>query len=158
MTRSVRKLGYRWVFFLALCLFFKAGAASNHFVQIYFSDGQSVHAELAVTPEERAQGLMFRQKIEFGQGMLFVFEREGIYSFWMKNMLIPLDLVWLDREKRVVHIERDVPPCTENPCPTYTSKVPALYVLELKAGSFEKRGLKMFDRLDFVLPIQKRPE
>jgi len=155
MMRSARRVSRRWMFFLALSTFLKVGMASNQFVQIYFPDGQSVRAELAVTPEERAQGLMFRQKIEFDQGMLFVFEREGIYSFWMKNMAVYLDLIWLDKEKRIVHVEREVPPCAEEPCPTYASNVPALYVLELRAGSFEKRGLKMFDRLDFILPHQK---
>jgi uncharacterized membrane protein (UPF0127 family) len=140
------------IFFLAISILLKGGTASERFVRIYFPDGRSVRAELAVTPEERAQGLMFRQKIEFDQGMLFVFDREGIYSFWMKNMVIPLDLIWLDKEKRIVHVERNVPPCEGEPCPTYTSKVPALYVLELEAGSFEKRELEMFDRLDFILP------
>jgi uncharacterized membrane protein (UPF0127 family) len=157
MIRSFGKASNRWIFLLVLCALIDRGAASDHFVSIYFPDGLSVRAELAVTPEERAQGLMFRQKIGFDQGMLFVFEREGAYSFWMKNMLIPLDLIWLDKEKRIVHVERDVPPCTEEPCPTYASKVPALYVLELKAGSFEKRDLKIFDRLDFTLPDLKHP-
>ncbi len=153
--KSTGRVSRRWIFFLAICIFLKIGIASNQFVQIYFPDGQSVQAELAVTPEERAQGLMFRQKISFDQGMLFVFEKEGIYSFWMKNMAVYLDLIWLDKEKRIVHVERKVPPCEEEPCPTYASNVPALYVLELRAGSFEKRGLKMFDRLDFILPQQK---
>lgn len=152
MARSMKQVSRRGVFFLALSLLLKLGTASSQFVQIYFPDGRSVRAELAITPEERAQGLMFRQKLAFDQGMLFVFEREGIHSFWMKNMLIPLDLIWLDKEKRVVHVEHKVPPCAKEPCPTYASKVPALYVLELKAGSFKERGLKLFDRLDFVLP------
>ncbi len=144
------------IFLLVISVLLKGGMATDRFVRIYFSDGRSVRAELAVTPEERAKGLMFRQKIEFDQGMLFVFEREGIYSFWMKNMVIPLDLIWLDKEKRIVHVERNVLPCDEDPCPTYTSKIPALYVLELEAGSFEKRGLEIFDRLDFILPYQKK--
>ncbi len=109
-------------------------------------------AELAVTPEEKAQGLMFRKKMDFDQGMLFIYSEEGFYSFWMKNMVIPLDLIWLDRDKRIVHMEGNVPPCEQEPCPTYTSKVPAQFILELKAGSIERRNLKILDRLDFVLP------
>ncbi len=128
-----------------------AAPKNQRFIKIYFPDGDSVTAELAVTPEERAQGLMFRKKIEYDQGMLFIFDREDFYSFWMKNMLIPLDLIWLDGEKRIVHIERCLPPCEKEPCPSYQPKVPALYVLELKAGSAELRGLKIFDRLDFIL-------
>lgn len=143
-------------FFLLFCvsviLFLNADSETQKFVKIYFPDGDSITAELAVTPEERAQGLMFRKKIDFDQGMLFIFDREDIYSFWMKNMLIPLDIIWLDGQKRVVHIERTLPPCEEEPCASYSTKIPALYVLELKAGSAERRSLKMFDHLDFILP------
>lgn len=141
-----------WAFFLALVLSLNAQPAAQKFIKIYFPDDDSVSAELAVTPEERTRGLMFRKKIEFDQGMLFIFGEEGFYSFWMKNMLISLDFIWLDREKRIVHIEQNVPPCKQEPCPTYTSKVPAMYFLELRAGSVEKRKLKILDRLDFNLP------
>jgi uncharacterized membrane protein (UPF0127 family) len=134
--------------FAVLC----AHPVSKKFVKIYFPDGDSVTAELAVTPEERARGLMYRKKLEFDQGMLFVFDKEGIRSFWMKNMVIPLDLLWLDRDKRIVHIEQNVPPCEQEPCPTYASQIPAMFVLELKAGSAEKRKLKILDRLDFMFP------
>ena len=125
---------------------------SKKFVKIYFPSGDSISAELAVTQQERERGLMYRKKLGFDQGMLFVFAEEGFYTFWMKNMVIALDFIWLDKERRIVHIERDVPPCEREPCPTYTSKVPAMYFLELKAGSVEKRKLKMFDRLDFIIP------
>jgi uncharacterized membrane protein (UPF0127 family) len=70
-------------------------------------------------------------------------------------MKIPLDILWLDREKRVVHIEKNVPPCKEDPCPSYSSRFPALYVLEIKAGSVEEHGLKMYDRIDFVLKLEE---
>jgi hypothetical protein len=136
---------------IIVCVVISSPAAEN-FVQIYFPDGKAITAEMAVSPEERAQGLMFRQSIASNQGMLFVFEREGFYSFWMKNMLISIDILWLDKDKHIVHIEPCVPPCEKTPCPSYISKISALYVLELEAGSVEKRGLKMYDRLDFVLP------
>ncbi len=147
-----RKIFVFWVFFSVLFFIQDVQPASKKFVKIYFSDGESVTAELAVTQEERERGLMYRKKLGFDQGMLFVFEEEGFHSFWMKNMLIPLDFIWLDKEKRIVHIEQNVPPCEQEPCPTYTSKVPAMFFLELKAGSVEKRNLKILDRLDFVLP------
>jgi hypothetical protein len=147
-----RKILVFSAFFLVLSFFLDAQPASKKFVKIYFSDGDSVMAELAVTPEERARGLMYRKKMGSDQGMLFIFSEEGFYSFWMKNMVIPLDFIWLDKERRIVHIEQNVPPCKQEPCPTYTSKVPAKFFLELKAGSVEKRNLKTLDRLDFVLP------
>ena len=122
------------------------------FVKVYFADGRSVTAELAVSDDERARGLMFRERIGIDQGMLFVFESEDVHSFWMKNTLIPLDMLWLDSARRVIHIEADVPPCREDPCPSYGPWLPARYVLELKAGGAAEYGIKVNDRLQFILP------
>ena len=133
-----------------------ASAGKDKFVKVVLPDGESIRAELAVSDQERQRGLMFRESLEENQGMLFVFEEEAFYSFWMKNTWIALDILWLDRGKRIVHIETDVPPCRSEPCPSYGPRIPALYVLELKAGSVEARGLKMFDRLEFILP--ERPK
>lgn len=128
------------------------GGPSDRFVKVFLPGGKAVTAELAVTDAERARGLMFREKLLPDQGMLFVFEEEGFHSFWMKNTLIALDLVWLDAARRVIHIEADVPPCREDPCPTYGPKIPARYVLELKAGSAAAFGIKLYDQLQFALP------
>lgn len=147
----VRKILAISALFLVLSSFLSAQSTSKKFVKIYFPDGDSVTAELAVTTEERALGLMYRKRMGFDQGMLFIFGKEGLYSFWMKNMVIPLDFIWLDEEKRIVHIEQNVPPCKQEPCPNYTSKVPAMFFLELKAGSVGRRKLKVLDRLDFIL-------
>jgi uncharacterized membrane protein (UPF0127 family) len=121
-------------------------------IKVFFPNGKSVTAELAVSDEERGRGLMFREKILPDQGMLFVFEVEDRHSFWMKNTLIPLDMLWLDSGKRVIHIEADVPPCKEDPCPSYGPRTPARYVLELKAGGAAANGIKVNDQLQFVLP------
>ena len=99
---------------------------------------------------------MFRTGLEPDQGMLFVFEEEGFHSFWMKNMEIPIDILWLDAGKRIVHIEERVPPCPEDPCPSYRPPIPALYVLELKAGRVDECGLKLYDKLDFILSRNQR--
>lgn len=128
-----------------------AQTQGKRFIKMFLPDGYAITAELAVTDEERQLGLMYRKKINPDQGMLLVFERENFYSIWMKNMKIPLDLLWLDKEKRIVHIERNVPPCKEDPCPSYSSRFPAMYVLEIKAGSVDEHKLKMYDRVDFVL-------
>jgi uncharacterized membrane protein (UPF0127 family) len=148
----VRKFLTSSTILLALSILLYAALTSKKFVKIYFPDGDSISAELAITPEEKERGLMFRETMEFDQGMLFIFDEEGSYSFWMKNMVIPLDFIWLDKDRRIVHMEQNVPPCKQEPCPTYSSKIPALFFLELKAGSIEQRQLKIFDRLDFVLP------
>ena len=135
-----------------LTLYCSGQAGKNKFIKVYFLDGFSATAELAVSDEERAQGLMFRERINEDQAMLFLFEKEDVHSFWMKNTLVPLDMLWLGRDRRIIHIARNVPPCAAEPCPTYGPEIPALFVLELKAGQADVLGLKLQDRLEFVLP------
>jgi len=133
------------------CLFSLLEARKTKFVKVFFPDESSVTAELAETPEQRQLGLMFRERINPDQGMLLVFEEEDYIGIWMKNVNFPLDLLWLDQEKRIVHIECDVPPCQDDPCPSYSPQIPGMYVLELKAGSVKDHGLKLYDRLEFIL-------
>lgn len=128
-----------------------AETPSQDYIQVFFPNGKTITAELAVSDAERAKGLMHREKINPDQGMLFVFEHAGNHAMWMKNMLIPLDFLWLDREQRIVHIEENIPPCERDPCPSYASEISAMYVLELKAGSIKRNGLKLYDKVDFVL-------
>ena len=119
-------------------------------IRIFFPDGETIIADLVKTEEDRMRGLMFRKTINEDQGMLFVFESEGLYSFWMKDMNFSIDILWLDGQKRIIHLEHDVPPCKKEPCPSYGPTLPSKYVLELKAGSIKKRNLKLYDRIDFI--------
>jgi hypothetical protein len=139
------------VLLIALAVCSLARTPSEDYIQVFFPNGKIITAELAASDAERARGLMNREIINPDQGMLFVFDYEGVHSMWMKNMLIPLDFLWLDREQRIVHIEENVPPCKRDPCPSYASKIPAMYVLELKAGSIKQNGLNLYDKIDFVL-------
>ncbi len=104
-------------------------------------NGFTIELELAITPEEVANGLMFRPSLAVDRGMLFIFEVERQPSFWMKNTLVPLDLIFLDASGTVVDIVADAQPCAADPCPTYTSEELARAVLELAAGSAEAQGL-----------------
>lgn len=131
-------------------------SSREKFVKIFLPNGTSITAELAITEAERQRGLMFREALLPDQGMLFVFEEEDIYYIWMKNMKFSIDILWLDKEKRIVHIEKKVPACKKEPCPSYYSKTPSMYVLELRAGSAEENKLKLHDRLDFILPIKSQ--
>ena len=141
------------VILAALGWVFCAGqAAKDKFVKVYLPDGFAVTAELAVTDEARQQGLMYREKMAENQGMLFVFEGEDIHAFWMKNMRFAIDIIWLDSQKRIVHLESSVPPCAGGPCPSYVPKSSAMYVLELDSGAAERHGLELYKRLEFVLP------
>ncbi len=135
---------------LLLILVFMSLGSKGSYIRIFFPNGDTIIADLAKTEEDRMRGLMFRKTLNDDQGMLFVFEKEGLYSFWMKNMNFAIDIIWLDNFKRIVHLEREVPPCEKDPCPSYVTVLPAKYVLELKAGSIEKRKLKLYDQIDFI--------
>lgn len=107
--------------------------------------------ELALTPEQQAQGLMGRESLDPGSGMLFVFQEEGIYPFWMKNTLIPLDMIWMDSEGKVVYIGRNERPCGPLECPGINPGVPARYVLEINEGLAEKMGIEEGDYTVFFV-------
>lgn len=83
--------------------------------------------------------------------MLFVFSSATKHSFWMKDTLIPLDMIWMDYAHRVVDMRTQVPPCTSDPCPVYTPSANALYVLEINSGLSDTIGLKIGDEVDFRL-------
>ena len=107
--------------------------------------GKSVNIEIADEYDELRKGLMFRESLAEDSGMLFIFEDEMIRSFWMKNTLIPLDLIFIDEDFVIVNIRENAVPCEEDPCPTYNSKEPAKYVLEVNAGYVEEQGIKIGD-------------
>jgi len=88
---------------------------------------------------------MFREEVGPREGMLFLFPRDDFHSFWMKNCRVPLDLVWLSEGLTVVHLEKRVPPCRRDPCPSYLPMRKARLVLEIKAGMAEKAGLRVGD-------------
>jgi hypothetical protein len=146
--------GMRWESFLAFAggamLVWAAAVASAHtaddpregaasvrgakLARVAFPDGRAFLAEVVITPEARARGLMFRTRLGEREGMVFLFDEPAIHPFWMKNTLIPLDILWLDDQGRVVHLERSVPPCRQDPCPSVVPLKPATWVLEVGAG------------------------
>lgn len=103
--------------------------------------------EIARTPQERAYGLMNRELLDADKGMLFVFDEEGDYPFWMKDTKIPLDIIWIDGDKNIVHLSRDTPPCKAMPCPSYDPGKNARYVIELNGGTAEDAGILVGDKV-----------
>jgi hypothetical protein len=103
--------------------------------KVLLPDGFEVTLELAITPEELAQGLMFRPKLPGDRGMLLIFAEERLPSIWMMNTLVALDLVYLDAEGTVVDVVTDAQPCPGEPCPRFTPKQAAKAVLEIPAGA-----------------------
>ena len=134
--------------FLALML--AAGgcaSASGPWVSL---GGQRYRVEIADTDAERARGLMFRDELPAGHGMLFIHDREEPQAYWMKNTRIALDILYFDTARRLVSQQRDVPPCSAgDACPPYPSFKPARYVLELNAGQAAKLKLEDGAELTF---------
>jgi len=112
-------------------------------------DGTRVRLELALSDRERALGLMFRDTLPPDQGMLFIFDKDGVYPFWMKNTIIPLDMIWLDSNGGVVFVRSGVPPCHSDPCPSYSPTMAARAVLEVNAGVAAKHHIAAGKSLRF---------
>jgi uncharacterized membrane protein (UPF0127 family) len=127
-------------------------AAAGDASTMRLPDGRSVTLELASTETQRNLGLMFRPSLPDDHGMLFLFPSPDRHGIWMKNMLIPLDILWLDDRKRIIHIETNVPPCQREPCLIYRSETPSLYVIELSAGTVTQAGLRQGLALDWMTP------
>lgn len=111
---------------------------------------ECVEVEVARTAQELTHGLMYRESLEEGKGMLFVFEESGNYSFWMKNTLIPLDIIWINEDMQVIHIA-EASPCEEEDCPTYSPNAMAKYVLEVNQGYAREHNVKIGDEVTLSL-------
>lgn len=109
--------------------------------------GHRFTVEVANTPDQQAHGLMARTEMPADHGMLFVFKDSEPRTFWMKDTLIPLDILYFDGAHRLVTILEDVPPCKTDPCTVYPSGKPARYVLELNAGTAARIGARNGDVL-----------
>lgn len=101
--------------------------------------GAIYRVELARTAEELAQGLMFRESLAENTGMLFLFPHaDDSHPFWMKNTLMPLDIIWLDPAGQVLFVSANTPPCKADPCPSYGPDFAIASVLEIAGGMAEK--------------------
>ncbi len=123
-------------------------------IPITLPGGAIIHAELADTPQKRAEGLMYRTHLGADRGMLFTFLQAQPWTFWMKNTKIPLDIIWMNDKKQIVHIEPNVPICTrqDDSCPQYRPNDESLYVLELAGGRAESLKLQRGSKLQFRVP------
>ena len=109
--------------------------------------GEKIELEVAQTPQQQQIGLMFRDSVAPNRGMLFPFEPPRMVSFWMKNVVIPLDMIFIS-EGVIQHIETNVPPCQTTPCPVYGPNVMVDQVIELAGGRSTELKLNQGDRLD----------
>jgi uncharacterized protein len=126
------------------------GLAFDRMVRFYKGKGEalcSFRVELAITPEEHSRGLMFRKYLDSNTGMLFIFDDDDIRFFWMKDTLIPLDIIFINSRLEVVDIHRFAKPMDEM---TIVSRSPVRYVLEIKGGKADYCGIKKGVKAKFV--------
>ena len=134
--------------FLIFSLIFLVSCTKN-FNEISINNGEKIikiNAEIADDNEKRAKGLMFREELNENWGMFFVFEKENYQTFWMKNTLIPLDMIFVGENFEIVDIKNAVP-CKYEPCSLYKSSKPAKYVLEVNGNFTMRSRIKTGDKI-----------
>ena len=139
---------------ILVCLFFYYAQISLSPNSQQYSSGSvcimenCFQVELAKTEAQREKGLMYEKELDKDRGMLFIFDKEGIYPFWMKNTLISLDMLWIDNSNKVVFINQNTEPCKSLFCPSVVPLVKANYVLEINAGISKNLGIKIGDIIE----------
>ena len=143
-----------WLLMVSGLLLLSACSRSPHgraVLTLRGPDGNTVlvHVDIAATEQERERGLMGLEHLDADSGMLFQFQEPAIQDFWMKNTLIPLDILFFDASGALVSMEKMIP-CATDPCPVYASKEPALSALEVPGGFIEQYGIKREWRMETV--------
>ena len=121
--------------------------ADNHARVII--NGTSFAVHVADTDAERRQGLSGRKYIDIREGMLFMFDTPGKYEFWMQDMLLPIDIIWMDSNGQVVLIEQNVSP--DSYPQTFGGSVRSHYVLEVAAGVAQELNIQVGNTVQFIL-------
>lgn len=144
---------FGYIFFYSADILFSPTTQQNQDNKVCFGE-KCFSIELAKTNAEREKGLMFVDKLDNDSGMFFIFDKEDIYPFWMKNTLIPLDIIWINDspagENKIVFIAENVQPCKTLICSSIVPTAKARYVLEINAGKASENGLKVGDDVKLV--------
>jgi hypothetical protein len=132
---------------LILLILFIVSCTGKNYVSIdNGKENIKIDVEIADDLSERTQGLMFRESLNKNSGMLFVFEKEEKHAFWMKNTLIPLDIIFISEDLEIVDIKNAIP-CEENNCKSYAPKEKAKYVLEVNEKFTLKNSINIGDKV-----------
>jgi uncharacterized membrane protein (UPF0127 family) len=128
-------------------------SGSNGYRQVNVTvNGMVLIADIAATDEQKIKGLSVKDSLAENEAMLFVYDNEAEHTFWMKDMKFPIDIIWIDTNKTVVHIEHNLQPCSsELLCPSYKPIDDSLYVLETVSGFAEKHDIAKGTPVDFEL-------
>lgn len=155
----MRKWIFFWIFVAAVSVvfFYFFNTLAQREILVYFPKQKlNIYAEIADSDPERGRGLMWRDFLEPNRGMLFVFVSENKQSFWTKNTKIPLDIIFISGEQKIVDIKKNFEPCRDGErlvnkqtCEIYTSRVPAKYALETNAGLVGTNAVTIGDFVAF---------
>jgi len=129
----------------------RSGSDGYQYVNVTLN-GLVLVADIAATDEQRTKGLSVKDRLDENEAMLFVFDYEAQHTFWMKNMKFPIDIIWIDSDKTVVYIERNVEPCSSDIfCPVFRPDHDSLYVLETIGGFTERHDIVKGTIVEFEL-------
>jgi len=126
----------------------KRGEARGQQIPLTINEREFM-VQIAGTPRKREVGLSNVDELPLDEGMLFIFPEKDYRTFWMKDTLIPLDIIFIDDQYRIVEIFHNVPPCTDNDCEYYRSIKRAKYVLEINGGLSSEYGFRMSNLVEF---------
>ncbi len=143
--KNKKKIVIIFSFLIIALIFFILSAQKKRDDTVCF-EGSYINVELATTREEMITGLMNRTNLPENKGMLFIFDEEGVYKFWMKNTLIPLDMIWIDENGKIIYIEKNALPCDIPTCPAFGPESSSKYVLEVNGGYTERHKINVGDK------------
>ncbi len=149
----------RILFLLLMALMLISGSllfnspGQTQVINVKFPSGTFLKSEVADTPEKLLFGLAFRPSLPAGEAMLNIYGESAPHRIWTKEFQFPVDIIWVDESKFVVHVERKVPPCSDDPCPRYGPPNDARYILTANAGVIDQANIAVDDQLKFTLFI-----
>jgi len=128
-----------------------ATTSNNGYQQVNVTvNGVELVADIAANNTQRTKGLSVKDHLEENEAMLFVFSTAREQGFWMSGMKFPIDIIWMDSNKTVVHIEHSLEPCPDEfHCPVYRPGADSLYVLETVAGFADKHKVTEGTKMQF---------
>lgn len=148
------KRGFIFLLIMVLSVFTLGTRGCYEDSKVTITTNNSKHnfnIEVADTFATRAEGLMFREELPKNNGMFFIYNSEGNRSFWMKNTLIPLDMIFINSDLEIVSIQRNAQPCNDLFCKSYPSSKPAQYILEINGGLSKELGINIGDKVKLKL-------
>ena len=148
----------RIVFLIVMALLLVSGAMlfnaphQTEIFQINFPNGVALQGEIADTPEKLLFGLAFREVLPPDGALLLIFEESGPHTVWTKAFQMPVDLIWVDESKQVVHLVHEAQPCDEPKCPRFGPPPQnARYIIETSAGFIRRADVQIGQKLSFAL-------